>query len=119
MLILVWAIIIIYGVLSCFIFLYSLTQLTLTLNYRKANKNKGAQPLKKLDKFPMVTIQLPIFNEQYVSERLIDATAKIDYPKDKLEIQVLDDSTDEQDWRFVKVIMSLFSMLTLYHRRVF
>lgn len=44
---------------------------------------------------PMVTVQLPIFNEMYVVRRLIDASCGIDYPKDKLEIQVLDDSTDE------------------------
>ncbi len=44
---------------------------------------------------PVVTIQLPIFNELYVVERLIDAVCNIDYPKDKLEIQILDDSTDE------------------------
>jgi len=44
---------------------------------------------------PVVTVQLPMFNELYVAERLIDSVAKIDYPKDKLEIQVLDDSTDE------------------------
>lgn len=43
----------------------------------------------------MVTIQLPMYNEMYVVERLIDAVCEIDYPKDKLEIQVLDDSTDE------------------------
>lgn len=43
----------------------------------------------------MVTIQLPLFNEKYVVERLIDAVCEIDYPKDKMEIQVLDDSTDE------------------------
>ena len=44
---------------------------------------------------PYVTIQLPVYNEMYVMERLLDNIAKIDYPKDKLEIQVLDDSTDE------------------------
>jgi cellulose synthase/poly-beta-1,6-N-acetylglucosamine synthase-like glycosyltransferase len=44
---------------------------------------------------PRVTIQLPIFNEMYVVERLIDAVARIEYPRDRLEIQVLDDSTDE------------------------
>lgn len=44
---------------------------------------------------PPVTVQLPIFNELYVTERLIDATCAIDYPREKLEIQVLDDSTDE------------------------
>ena len=42
-----------------------------------------------------VTIQLPLYNEQYVTERLIEAVCKIEYPKDLLEIQVLDDSTDE------------------------
>src|SRR5260221_11466410 len=44
---------------------------------------------------PRVTIQLPVFNEMYVVERLIDAVARIEYPRDRLEIQVLDDSTDE------------------------
>lgn len=44
---------------------------------------------------PAVTVQLPIFNEKYVVERLIDATARLDYPKDRLWIQVLDDSTDD------------------------
>src|SRR5438128_2280168 len=44
---------------------------------------------------PRVTIQLPIFNEMYVIERLIEAVCRIDYPRDLLEIQVLDDSTDE------------------------
>ncbi|MEE9438730.1 MAG: cellulose synthase family protein [Saprospiraceae bacterium] len=47
------------------------------------------------DKVPFVTIQLPIFNELYVTERLIDNIAKFDYPKDKFEIHILDDSTDE------------------------
>ena len=44
---------------------------------------------------PLVTVQLPMFNELYVAERLLESVAKIDYPKDKLELQVLDDSTDE------------------------
>jgi cellulose synthase/poly-beta-1,6-N-acetylglucosamine synthase-like glycosyltransferase len=44
---------------------------------------------------PVVTVQLPVFNERYVVERLIDAVCAIDYPADKLEIQVLDDSTDD------------------------
>ncbi len=57
---------------------------------------------------PPVTIQLPVFNEKYVVERLIDNVAKIEYPRDRFEIQVLDDSTDEtidiiaekvQEWR--------------------
>jgi hypothetical protein len=44
---------------------------------------------------PVVTVQLPLYNEMYVVDRLIDAVARIDYPRDRLEIQVLDDSTDE------------------------
>ena len=47
------------------------------------------------DEVPYVTIQLPVYNEMYVMERLLDNIAQIDYPKEKLEIQVLDDSTDE------------------------
>src|SRR4051812_27252443 len=46
-------------------------------------------------KLPVVTVQLPLFNEMYVAARLLDAIALLDYPREKLEIQVLDDSTDE------------------------
>jgi cellulose synthase/poly-beta-1,6-N-acetylglucosamine synthase-like glycosyltransferase len=45
--------------------------------------------------WPVVTVQLPVYNEMYVVERLIDAVCAIDYPRDRLEVQVLDDSTDE------------------------
>ncbi len=60
-------------------------------------KYKGNLPAPKgrFETAPRVTIQLPVFNEMYVVERLIDAVARIDYPREKLEIQVLDDSTDE------------------------
>jgi cellulose synthase/poly-beta-1,6-N-acetylglucosamine synthase-like glycosyltransferase len=60
-------------------------------------KHKYRLPVPKgrFDRLPRVTIQLPIFNEMYVTERLIQAVARIDYPRDLLEVQVLDDSTDE------------------------
>src|SRR5581483_4542032 len=60
-------------------------------------KNRGREPKAgaPLDPLPVVTIQLPLYNEMYVADRLIDAVCRIDYPRDKLEIQVLDDSTDE------------------------
>ncbi|MGC4122412.1 MAG: glycosyltransferase family 2 protein [Myxococcales bacterium] len=58
-------------------------------------KYKMPTPKGQLEKLPKVTIQLPMFNEMYVAERLIDAVCKMDYPRDLLEIQVLDDSTDE------------------------
>jgi cellulose synthase/poly-beta-1,6-N-acetylglucosamine synthase-like glycosyltransferase len=60
-------------------------------------KNKDRQPVPAgaLETLPIVTIQLPIYNEMYVADRLIDAVCRIEYPRELLEIQVLDDSTDE------------------------
>jgi cellulose synthase/poly-beta-1,6-N-acetylglucosamine synthase-like glycosyltransferase len=62
-------------------------------------KNRGNAPgpalPPPLDPLPRVTIQLPIYNEMYVADRLIDAVCEMDYPRELLEIQVLDDSTDE------------------------
>jgi cellulose synthase/poly-beta-1,6-N-acetylglucosamine synthase-like glycosyltransferase len=59
------------------------------------NKDKVPVPGTPLAELPRVTIQLPIYNEMYVADRLIDAVCQIDYPRDLLEIQVLDDSIDE------------------------
>ncbi len=59
------------------------------------NRHRRPVPLKEFSSLPLVTIQLPIYNEIYVVERLLTAVGRIDYPKDKLEIQVLDDSTDD------------------------
>ncbi len=59
------------------------------------NKDRVPAPPPELTEFPPVTVQLPIFNEMYVANRLIDAVCEMDYPRDLLEIQVLDDSTDE------------------------
>ncbi len=62
-------------------------------HYLRQRGQTTVQPL--LLETPMVTVQLPVFNELYVIRRLIDAVCSLDYPKEKLEIQVLDDSTDE------------------------
>ncbi|MBX3272689.1 MAG: glycosyltransferase family 2 protein [Sandaracinaceae bacterium] len=59
------------------------------------HKKRAPKPLKRFETLPRVTVQLPMFNELYVAERLIESVAGLEYPKDKLEIQVLDDSTDE------------------------
>src|SRR3954466_11346151 len=59
------------------------------------NKDRIPVPSGTLAALPPVTIQLPIYNEMYVAERLIDAVCQLDYPRELLEIQVLDDSTDE------------------------
>jgi cellulose synthase/poly-beta-1,6-N-acetylglucosamine synthase-like glycosyltransferase len=91
-------IIVIYTIALLLIFLYSLAQLNLLFNYLSSKKIKDA--CEKFDltnpaEIPYVTIQLPVYNEMYVMDRLLDNIAEIDYPNDKLEIQVLDDSTDE------------------------
>jgi len=90
--------IVIYSISLILIFMYALAQLNLMFNYLAAQRKKDKCP--KLDlnnpkEVPSVTIQLPVFNELYVMDRLLDNIALMDYPKDKLEIQVLDDSTDE------------------------
>jgi cellulose synthase/poly-beta-1,6-N-acetylglucosamine synthase-like glycosyltransferase len=59
------------------------------------HKNEQPRPKALFDELPVVTIQLPLYNEMYVVDRLVDAVCKIEYPREKLEIQVLDDSTDE------------------------
>src|SRR5918999_3629521 len=59
------------------------------------NRDRVPKPLPPPTSFPPVTVQLPIFNEMYVADRLITSVCDMDYPRDRLEIQVLDDSTDE------------------------
>tara|TARA_R100001369_G_scaffold29172_4_gene52746 strand:- start:239044 stop:240516 length:1473 start_codon:yes stop_codon:yes gene_type:complete len=93
-----FAIIITYTFALLLILLYSLSQLSLLLNYLKSIKKKDncvKYNFSNPEEIPQVTIQLPLYNEMYVVERLLDNIAKIDYPQEKLEIQVLDDSTDE------------------------
>src|ERR1700691_3277692 len=65
--------------------------------FYKHKKNKTTAPLAQfeLDELPRMTVQLPIFNEQYVVDRLLDAVCRLEYPREKLDIQLLDDSTDE------------------------
>ncbi len=92
------AIIVIYAVALLLIFMYAIAQLNLLFNYLSSKRKKEDCDLFDLsnpEETPFVTIQLPVFNEMYVMNRLLDNIVKIDYPKDKLEIQVLDDSTDE------------------------
>src|SRR6186997_490364 len=60
-----------------------------------SNRDKEPLPGPPLDPLPVVTIQLPLYNEMYVADRLIEAVCRIDYPRELLEIQVLDDSADE------------------------
>lgn len=97
-----WVLMIIYLLSLLLVLFYALAQLNLLFNYLKAlKKNKKEEEkclkfdLSNIDEIPYVTIQLPVYNEKYVMKRLLENIAKIDYPREKLEIQVLDDSTDE------------------------
>jgi cellulose synthase/poly-beta-1,6-N-acetylglucosamine synthase-like glycosyltransferase len=73
--------------------LYALNSWILTVLF--LHHRKDASPPPQLTSFPLITVQLPVFNEALVVERLIDAVARLDWPRDRLQIQVLDDSTDE------------------------
>ena len=91
-------IICVYSIALILIFMYALAQLNLLFNYIKSQKTSKNSPefdFSNADEIPYVTIQLPVFNEIYVMDRLLKNIVLLDYPKDKLEIQVLDDSTDE------------------------
>jgi cellulose synthase/poly-beta-1,6-N-acetylglucosamine synthase-like glycosyltransferase len=87
----------IYAFFLGFILLFSLTQLQLTWAYVKAKRKltKSTPTLDLSKPLARVTVQLPLYNEKYVVERLIDQVAKLDWPHDRLEVQVLDDSSDE------------------------
>ncbi|MFK7850720.1 MAG: cellulose synthase family protein [Akkermansiaceae bacterium] len=73
---------------------YGSHRLTIIYLYLKHVRERP-EPKENFTELPLVTVQLPVFNEMYVVDRLLDAVAKIDYPKDKLQIQLLDDSTDD------------------------
>ena len=89
---------IVYSISLILVLFYSLSQLNLLWNYVQYKKKKEKHPLLDLTKpesVPFITIQLPVFNEIYVMERLLKCINQIEYPREKLELQVLDDSTDE------------------------
>ncbi|MEN7547466.1 cellulose synthase family protein [Rapidithrix thailandica] len=95
-LMIVYCILVIYIVSLSFIFFFSLSQLHLVLYYQKAlRKKKKEQVVPTLKVWPWVTVQLPVYNELYVVERLLEAVADFDYPTERLEVQVLDDSEDQ------------------------
>lgn len=92
----VYLLLAVYSMAMSIIALYCLSQLYLLFEYiKKIRKIRNLQPPPSPQEWPEVTIQLPIFNEQYVAERLIRNIMSMDYPKDKLYVQILDDSTDE------------------------
>jgi cellulose synthase/poly-beta-1,6-N-acetylglucosamine synthase-like glycosyltransferase len=83
-----------YFIVLFILALYGLHRYWLVYDYYAYSKNVPAQP-PPVTEWPRVTIQLPIYNERYVIERLVEAVSRFDYPSELLDVQVLDDSTDE------------------------
>ena len=89
-------IVVVYALCMLFILAFSLGQLHLAIIYKRSKRAIDTSEKKSLTgRYPVVTIQLPLYNEKYVAERLLDAVIDFDWPWDRLEIQILDDSTDE------------------------
>ena len=88
------ALLAIYYLVLGILALYGLHRLALVAVYLRTRNRSPVRPADP-EEWPLVTAQLPLYNEMYVARRLIEAACRLDYPKDRLEIQVLDDSTDE------------------------
>jgi cellulose synthase/poly-beta-1,6-N-acetylglucosamine synthase-like glycosyltransferase len=89
------ALLIPYFVVLILLASYGVHRYILVYLYYKHQKKRTSEPVSRFAELPLVTVQLPMFNEQFVVERLLEAVCRLQYPLEKLEIQVLDDSTDE------------------------
>ncbi|MCX2740325.1 cellulose synthase family protein [Pontibacter anaerobius] len=87
--------VVVYALAMLFILLYSVAQAHLLYRFRRFRRHGRREAPPAPEVWPAVTVQLPVYNEKYVVERLIDSVAKLNYPSDKLEIQLLDDSDDK------------------------
>ncbi|RAJ98027.1 cellulose synthase/poly-beta-1,6-N-acetylglucosamine synthase-like glycosyltransferase [Larkinella arboricola] len=91
-------IILLYALVVLLLFAYNCGQLSLIISYLRSKRRQKAfrqYSTRQPHPLPVVTVQLPVYNELYVASRLIDAVANLNYPRSQFEIQVLDDSTDE------------------------
>ncbi|HKP86018.1 MAG TPA: glycosyltransferase, partial [Blastocatellia bacterium] len=111
-----WAYFGILGLLSVYgVYRYRLVYLFLRYRNHRPQPKASYGP----NRLPRITVQLPLFNEMYVAERLIDAVVKLDYPRELLEIQVLDDSTDDTVEIASRVVKKYFDEgfdITYHHR---
>ena len=91
-----WAMLIPYFTILIILSIYGLHRYEIIRTYFKHRRKATTEPSPlRFEQLPPVTIQLPLYNERYVVERLIEEVLKIEYPKELLQIQVLDDSTDD------------------------
>ncbi|MFT7586010.1 MAG: cellulose synthase/poly-beta-1,6-N-acetylglucosamine synthase-like glycosyltransferase, partial [Cellvibrionaceae bacterium] len=103
----VYLIAILYFMVSAGLFVYGVHCFAmLWLGLRKRGEEHTPKPT-QLTEWPPVTVQIPIYNEMYVAERIIKCVSEFDYPADKLQIQILDDSTDQT----VSIISGLVDQL--------
>jgi len=84
-----------YALVTLWLAVYGLNSWVLAVLYWRYGRRSTPVPSIPRDRLPTVTVQLPVYNEKHVVERLIDAVAGLDYPRDRFYVQVLDDSTDE------------------------
>ncbi|HEY8812152.1 MAG TPA: glycosyltransferase [Candidatus Dormibacteraeota bacterium] len=87
------AAVVLIAISSCFLFAYGTNLIYLSVRAARLPRPVAPEPL--LSDEPRVAVQLPIYNERYVAARVIDAAARLDWPRDRIEVQVLDDSDDE------------------------
>jgi cellulose synthase/poly-beta-1,6-N-acetylglucosamine synthase-like glycosyltransferase len=114
-----WAMLIPYFSVLIVLSVYGIHRYDIIRTYFKHRQKATGEPPKGFENLPPVTIQLPLYNERYVVERLVDEVVKIEYPKELLQIQVLDDSTDDTA-AFAEVLVERYHALGYpieYHHR--
>jgi cellulose synthase/poly-beta-1,6-N-acetylglucosamine synthase-like glycosyltransferase len=90
-----WLLLVPYFTLLTILAIYGAHRFATIYGYLRHRKRIPVEPATRFDELPRVTVQLPLFNERNVVDQLMDAMLKLEYPREKLQIQVLDDSTDE------------------------
>ncbi|MGD0001599.1 MAG: glycosyl transferase family 2, partial [Bryobacteraceae bacterium] len=90
-----WLLLVPYFTLLTILAIYGAHRFLVVYGYLRTRKSVPQRPERHFAQLPRVTIQLPLFNERNVVDQLLDAVLKVRYPRDLLEIQVLDDSTDD------------------------
>jgi cellulose synthase/poly-beta-1,6-N-acetylglucosamine synthase-like glycosyltransferase len=114
-----WAMLIPYFTILVILSVYGIHRYETIRTYFKHRKNVVTDAPQRFEHLPPVTVQLPIYNERYVVERLIEETVKMEYPKELLQIQVLDDSTDDTA-PFAEALVARYQALGYpieYHHR--
>ncbi len=115
-----WSLLIPYFSIMVVLSIYGLYRYEVIRGFLKARKKLQLQPSALFDRLPRVTLQLPLYNERYVAERLLEEVVKVEYPKDLLQIQVLDDSTDDTH-PFTEALVARYNALGYpveYHHRL-